>query len=450
MDRNTVGISRRQFVQGTAAATLFTLVPRNVLAQSGTPAPSDKLNLASIGVSGMGGGDVRSVAEGNNIIALCDVDFKHAAGTFKDFPKARKFKDFRVMFDAIENEIDAVTVSTPDHFHAVAAMAAIRRGKHVYCQKPLAHSIYEIRQLMKAAEEHNVITQLGNQGHSFDSIRLFYEWIQDGAIGTVKEIHAFCGSNYSRIPQLGQRQEKHRIPDTLDWDQWIGPAPMRPYNPMYLPGSWRGWMPFGSGVIGDWVCHVVDPVFWALDLGAPMTVINEARGYDPKEHADTFPVGSKVTYEFPAKGNRPAVKMIWFDGSEKPPRPKELEDGRKMQDIGAFVYGDKGVISYGSHGAGEVRIIPEARMKEYKRPEPKLPRISGGHYQDWLRAIRENRPAGSNFNYGGPLTEIAQLGIIATKMLGQILQWDGVAGRFTNSEEANQYLHPPYRQGWSL
>lgn len=450
MRGNTSRISRRQFVHGTAAAVVCTLVPRHVLAQSVTNAPSDKLNIASIGVSGMGGGDVRSVAEGNNIIALCDVDYKHASGTFKDFPKARKFKDFRVMFDAIEKDIDAVTVSTPDHVHAVAAMAAIKRGKHVYCQKPLAHSIYEIRQLMKAANEQKVITQLGNQGHSYDSIRVFCEWIWDGAIGPVKEIHAFCETNHCRIKQFGQRDEKHRIPETLDWNLWVGPAPMQPYNPMYLPGSWRSWMPFGSGTIGDWVCHVVDPVFWALDLGAPATILNEAKDYDPREHADTFPNGSKVTFEFAGKGDRPAVKMIWFDGTEKPPRPQELEEGRKMPGIGAVVYGEKGVILYGSHGAGEVRIIPEARMKEYKRPGPKLPRVPGGHYQDWLRAIRENRPAGSNFNYGGPLTELAQLGIIATKMLGQKLQWDGVSGRFTNSEEANQYLNPPYRQGWSL
>jgi predicted dehydrogenase len=450
MDRGKIRISRRQFLQGTAAAAAFTIVPRHVLAQAGTTAPSDKLNIASIGVSGMGGGDVHSVAEGNNIIALCDVDYKQAAGTFKDFPKAKKFKDFRVMLDAIEKDIDAVTVSTPDHFHAVAAMAAIKRGKHVHCQKPLAHSIYDIRQLMKAANEHKVITQLGNQGHSFDTIRMFCEWIWDGAIGPVKEIHAFCESNYSRIRQFEQRQEKHKVPETLDWNLWVGPAPMRPYNPMYLPGSWRGWMPFGSGTIGDWVCHVVDPVFWALDLGAPATVINEAQGYDPKEHADTFPNGSKVTFEFAAKGNRPAVKMVWFDGTEKPPRPQELEEGRKMPGTGAVVYGEKGVILYGSHGAGEVRIIPEAKMKEYKRPEAKIPRVPGGHYQDWLRAIRANKPAGSNFDYGGPLTEIAQLGIIATKMLGQKLQWDGPNGRFTNSEEANKHLNPPYREGWSL
>ncbi len=450
MKTNKMGISRRQFLQSTVAVAAFTIVPRHVLAQSGQNPPSDKLNIASIGVSGMGGGDVRSVAEGNNIIALCDVDYKHAAGTFKDFPKARKFKDFRVMFDSIEKDIDAVTVSTPDHVHAVAAMAAIRRGKHVYCQKPLAHSIHEIRQLMKSANEHKVITQLGNQGHSYDSIRVFCEWIWDGAIGHVREIHAFCESNYSRIRQLGQRNEKHKVPETLDWNLWVGPAAMRPYNPMYLPGSWRGWMPFGSGVIGDWVCHVVDPVFWALDLGAPATICNEAEGYDPQEHADTFPSGSKVTFEFAAKGNRPAVKMIWLDGTARPPRPPELEDGRKMPGIGAVVYGEKGTILYGSHGAGEVRIIPEAKMKEYKRPEPKIERVPGGHYRDWLRAIRANKPAGSNFNYGGPLTELAQLGIIATKMLGTKLQWDGATGKFTNCEPANQYLNPPYREGWSL
>lgn len=218
---------------------------------------------------------------------------------------------------------------------------------------------------------------------------------------------------------------------------------------MYLPGSWRGWMTFGCGTIGDWVCHVVDPVFWALDLGAPSTIQAQAREYDPQKHAETFPAGTIINYEFPARGNRGPVKLVWYDGVEKPSRPDELEEGRKVPGIGAFVIGDKGKIMYGSHGAGGARIIPETKMRAYEQPAKTLPRVKG-HHEDWLNAVKNNTQAGSNFNYGGPLTEIAQLGIIATKMLGRKLNWDSRNMRFTNCDEANQFINPPYREGWTL
>ncbi|UCD50234.1 MAG: Gfo/Idh/MocA family oxidoreductase [Phycisphaerales bacterium] len=440
--------TRRQFIKSaTSAIGAFTLVPRHVLGQGQTP-PSEKLNVACIGIGGRGGATLNGV-RGENIVALCDVDMRRAGDAFAKHPKAKAHRDYRRLLDEMDEQIDAVTVATPDHTHAVIAMDAIKRGKHVYCEKPLAHSIHEVRALQKAAREHKVVTQLGNQGHSFDTIRTFCEWIWDGAIGEVGEVHAACGSVYSTIDQLPRLKEKHEVPEELDWDLWLGPAQYRPYHPLYVPGTWRRWTAFGCGVIGDWVCHVVDPVFWALDLGAPTTVQAEAKGYDPKAHGETFPRGTKVTFEFPAKGRRGPVKLVWFDGEEKIPRPGDLEEGRKVPRTGAIVIGDKGKITYGSHGAGGVRIFPETKMRAYTQPAKTLPRVPG-HFEDWLHAVKTGGVAGSNFDYGALLTEIALLGIIGIKHLGQKLEWDGARGRFTNSDEANQCLTPTFRQGWTL
>ena len=449
MSRKRMTLSRRELLGGAAAAAAaFLVVPRHVLAQAGTTPPSEKLNIAGIGAGGMGGGDINAVSGGNNIIALCDVDLRRAS-TIKKFPDAKVYRDFRKMFDEMEKQIDAVVVGTPDHTHAVAAMAAIKRGKHVYCEKPLAHSVGEVRALMKAAQEHKVVTQLGNQGHSFETIRLFCEWVQDGAIGNVHTIHCGCSAVNSGIDALPQLKEKQDVPAELEWDLWLGPAQERPYCRAYLPGRWRGWVPFGNGTLGDWVCHVVDPVFWALDLGAPKTVVAEAKGYDPKTQGDAYPKGDIITFEFPAKDKRGPVTLVWHSGTEKIPRAKELEPERKGTDTGAYVYGDKGVIMYGSHGAGGVRIIPETAMKAYKLPEKTIPRVKE-HHDDWIRAIREGRKAGSDFSYGGPLTEIAMLGVIALKMPGTKLEWDAQAMQFTNCPAANPFVNPPYRQGWTL
>ena len=448
MSRQKTTVSRREFLGGAAAAATFLVVPRHVLAQSGTTPPSEKLNIAGIGAGGMGGGDINAVSGGNNIVALCDVDLRRAS-TIKKFPDAKVYRDFRKMFDEMAKNIDAVVVGTPDHTHAVAAMAAIKRGKHVYCEKPLAHSVGEVRALMKAAQEHKVVTQLGNQGHSFESCRLLCEWIWDGAIGSVHTVHCGCSAVNSGIDALPRLKQKHDVPAELEWDLWLGPAQERPYCPAYLPGSWRGWVPFGNGTIGDWVCHVVDPVFWALDLGAPKTVVAQAKDYDPKTQGDAYPKGDIITFEFPAKEKRGAVTLVWHSGTERIPRAPDLEPDRKPVDTGAFVYGDKGTIMYGSHGAGGVRIIPEAKMKAYKLPEKTIPRAKE-HHEDWLRAIREGKKAGSDFSYGGPLTEIAMLGVIALKMLGRKLEWDAQAMKFTNCPEANQFVNPPYRKGWTL
>ena len=444
----SVLISRRRFAAAAALASAA-IVPRRAFARSGETPPSERLNVAAIGAGGRGAAVIGAVAPEVNMVALCDVDQNRAAKTFAAFPAARRFRDFRKMFDALESRIDAVIVATPDHCHAVAAMAAIQRGKHVYCEKPLAHSVFEVRALMKAAREHGVVTQLGNQGHSSDSIRTFCEWIWDGAIGNVHTIHAGCTAVNSAIRLLPQLQQTYEIPATLDWDLWLGPAQQRPYCPAYLPGAWRRWVPFGNGTLGDWACHVVDPVFWALDLGAPQTVQAEVGNYDPKTQGDAFPEGEIITYEFAAKAGRGPITMHWYSGVKRIPRPADLEPDRKSVETGAVVLGDKGTITYGSHGAGGLRIVPEAKMRQYQPPEKTLPRVRG-HHHDRLDAIRNGGKAGSDFAYGGPLTEIAMLGVVAIKLPGEKLQWDAANMQFTNSEQANRHVNPPYRQGWTL
>jgi predicted dehydrogenase len=450
MTKHLNQLKRRSFFRTTGvAAAALTILPRHVLAASGTTPPGEKLNIACIGVGGMGAGDVGAVSRDNHIVALCDADEKRSGETLKKFPAAKRYRDFRKLFDEMEKSIDAVTVSTPDHTHAVAVMAAIKRKKHVYCQKPLAHSVYEVRQLMKAAREYNVVTQLGNQGHSSDSIRNFCEWIWNGAIGKVHTIHAGCKSVNSHLDRLDRLKESHPVPPTLDWDLWLGPAQFRPYNPVYLPGAWRGWMPFGNGTVGDWTCHVVDPVFWALDLGAPSTIVARVKDYDPRKHADTFPKGEVITYEFPSTAKRGPITMHWYSGTERIPRPPELDRDEKDPETGAVVIGDKGTIVYGSHGAGGVRLIPQAKMDAYKRPEKTLPRVRE-HHQDWIDAIRKGTKAGSDFAYGGPLTEIAMLGVIAIKLAGTKLTWDAQSMQFIGNPAANQLVNPPYRAGWKL
>jgi predicted dehydrogenase len=445
------GISRREFLGGAAAVGTLAIVPRYVVAGSGQAPPSGKVTIAAIGLANRGVDDLNEMGNEINVAALCDVDSNppKVKAQFEKFSAAKRFTDFRKMLDEMGKTLDGVLVATPDHNHAVIAMAAMKRGRHVYCEKPLAHSIFECREMAKAAKQYNVVTQLGNQGHSYDSIRTFYEWIADNAIGKVSEIHISNGSDNSAIDQLQKIKEHPPVPAGLDWDLWLGPAQQRPYHPAYHPYEWRRWVPFGNGTIGDWTCHTVDPVFWAFDLGSPTTIVAEAKGYDPKTMADTFPRGAVVTYEFPAKGARGPITLKWFYGSEKPPRPKDLEEGRK-QNEGGIVLGERGTITYGPWGAGECRIVPETRMKAYKQPPQKLPRVGTSHQKEWLRAIREGRKANTDFSYGAALTEVALLGTIALRTLGTKLQWDGAAGKFANSAEANALINPPYRAGWSL
>ncbi len=442
-------ITRRHFLASAGTAAAFTIVPRHVLGGPGMVPPSEKLNVAHIGVGGRGGAQINGCS-GENFVALVDVDEARAGATFSKFPAAKKYKDFRKMFDDMTDKIDAVCVSTPDHTHSVAVMAALKRGKHVYCEKPLAHSIWEIRQIMAEAKKQNVVTQLGNQGHSSGSIRSFCEWIWDGVIGDVHTIHARCSANHNKVKLFGKRSDSMAVPRELDWDLWQGPAKARQFNPMYIRGAWRGWSPYGSGTIGDWVCHVVDPVFWALDLGAPTSVRAECDGYDPVAHADTFPDKSRVVFEFAATNKRNPVVLVWHSATEEIPQAPQLEPGRKPPKTGAVVYGTTGQLSYGSHGAGGVSLFPEAENRAYKRPVPSIPRVKG-HQRDWLNAIKTGQKAGSDIpTYGGPLTELAQLGIIAYHFPKQKLLWDGPHMKFTNNSDANKLIKPDFREGWSL
>jgi predicted dehydrogenase len=444
-ETNKTTLSRRQFVGVLGAATGAVLTgctsPSSVRR---SVAPSGQLNIACIGPGGMGGFDLKAIAAipGINVVALCDVDDRQdRAGVIKAHPEAKRFKDFRRMLDAMGKDIDGVVVGTPDHTHAVAAMAVMERGLHLYCEKPLAHSVWEVRRLMAAAAKYKVVTQLGNQGHSYDSCRQFCEWIWDGAIGNVHTIH--CGANQvsSGLDSLAAvRAECPPVPPELDWNLWQGPAAERPYHPAFLPGSWRSWTAYGNGTIGDWLCHVVDPVFWALDLGAPATICAEVKNYDFKTQGETFPKGDIVTFEFPARGKRGPVTLHWHSGTEPIPRPPELEADEETIKTGAVVIGDKGTIVYGSHGATHPHLVPAQRMRDYKKPAPSILRTKG-HHQDWVAAIRENRKAGSDFGYGGPLTEIALLGIIAIKMAPIKLVWDSKAMSFANCNEANHFLN---------
>lgn len=447
--KNSSLFSRRGFIRRSAAGTaLAAIVPAHVLGLRGATPPSAKLNIAAIGVGGQGGADLEQLTA-ENIVALCDVDSKRAAGSFQKFPNAKQFQDFRRMFDAVEKEIDAVLVATPDHMHSMAAIHAMKRGKHVYCEKPMAPTIWEVREMMRVAREQKVITQLGNQGHSFDSMRVFREWVEDGVIGNVREVHAMCSSVYCAIDRLEDVKKGEPVPESLNWDLWLGRAQFRPYHSAYVPGKWRSWSAFGTGVIGDWTCHVVDPVFWTLDLGAPSSIEAETGDYDPAKHGETFPRASTVHFEFPARGSRPAVKLVWHDGASLPPRPDELAPEQKLPDTGALVIGDKGKITYGSHGAGRPIVLNKEVMAALSKEAKRIPK-SIGHYKEWAECCKTGKPAGSYFGYGGPLTEIALLGLIAIRCKGEKLQWDAAAGKFKNSERANRLLKPAFREGWSL
>jgi predicted dehydrogenase len=396
------------------------------------------------------------VAElGHNIVALCDVDENYAAKEFAKYPKAKRFTDYRAMFDKMGNEVEGVIIGTPDHTHALIAMEAMRRGKHVYCEKPLAHSVGEVRKLMAAAHQYKVVTQLGNQGHSSDTIRRVCEWVWAGAIGQVHTVHAGCDAFknvYCQIPNLSKLPEHHDVPKGLDYDLWVGPVTFEPYSPLWVPWNWRGWMHFGGGTIGDWICHVVDPSFWALDLGTPSTVTAEVKDYDLAKQGLTYPPAARITFEFAAKGQRGPVKLIWHDGNETIPKPEGFPEDEKIPGTGAIMIGDKGMIVHGSHGAASCHIVPDKLMEQYSgknAPAQKIPRVKG-HAWDWIEAIRTDRKAGSNFDYGGPLTELALLGLIAIRYAGQTLQWDGQATRFTNNQQANARLVSTYRPGWTV
>ena len=435
-------VTRRGFMSAAAAVAGLTIVRRDVLGGPRHVPPSEKLDIAGVGIGGRGAGDLHELAS-ENIVALCDVDQEYAADVFTKYPSAKKYRDFRRMLDSQKN-IDAVVIATPDHTHAVIAMTAIKMGKRVYCEKPLAHSILEVRKLTEAAREAGVATQLGNQGQASEGARLVCEFIWDGAIGPVREIHSWCNRPIS--PRgIDRPKETPPVPKTLDWDLWLGPAPRRPYHSCYHPFTWRGWWDFGTGVLGDIGCHQFAPIFRALKLGYPTSVEACSSGVN----SETAPLASIVRYEFPGRGDMPPLKLTWYDGGLMPARPAELEEGLRFgnADDNLFI-GDKGKML--GH-----RLIPETKSKEYGRPPRVLPR-SPGHHKEWINACKGGDPADSNFDVSGPLTEVVLLGNVALRMGKQLyekglkLYYDGPKMKVTNLPEANQYIHHAYREGWTL
>ena len=489
-DKNSV--SRRDFLRNSAtAAAGFMILPSNVISGLGYKAPSDKLNIAGVGVGGMGRANLRNL-NSENIVALCDVDWNYAQNCFNDYPKAQKFYDWREMFDKIGKSIDGVVVATADHAHAIIASHAMTLGKHVYVQKPLTLTVYESRLLTALARKHKVVTQMGNQGNSGEGLRLMCEWIWNGEIGEIKEVHAW--TNRPIWPQgLERPTEVMKIPDTMKWDLFLGPAPERPYHSIYTPWNFRGWWDFGTGALGDMACHILDPVFKGLNLLYPSKV----QGSSTLVNTESAPRAEVVTYVFPARPDMPNVKMpevkvTWWDGGFLPPRPEELPAGDQMGhdgNGGCLFIGSKGKMMCGCYGKD-----PWIIGRENPNVAKSIRRIETSHEMDWVRACKEgydkvkkeNTMPSSNFDYSGPLNEMVTMGVVAVRLqdLKRILEWDGANMKFTNISEtdtlkiitqdkfevhdghptfhtaytdpinakqfAAELIKKPYRQGWSL
>jgi predicted dehydrogenase len=437
-------IPRRRFLAGATAAATLTIVPRHVLGAPGEPSANEKLNIAGVGVGGKGSGDVRSVP-GENIVAVCDVDANQAARSAAQFPAAKVYSDFRKML-AAQKDIDAVMVATPDHNHAVVTMMALKMGKHVFCQKPLTHSVHEAIEVGKAAKAAGVATQMGNQGQAGEGARLVHEFIAAGALGKVREIHSWSNRRPDISPRgIPRPQNTPPVPENLDWNLWLGPSPERPFHPCYHPFRWRGWWDFGTGVLGDIGCHNLSAAFKALKLGWPTSVEACSTHWSapPEIRNETAPLASIITYRFAAQGDRPEVVLRWYDGGMMPPVPLEVSQGRDIfANDGTLIVGDDGLLL--GH-----RLLPEARMQEVGKPPQLLPR-SPGHYQEWINACKGGPPAGSNFvDHASHLAAVILMGNVAIRTEEKLL-WDAEKLQFSNSDAANALLSPPYREGWTL
>lgn len=432
-------LQRRRFLQTSAAAGFF-LTSGYELSAKQDNSPNNKLNVALIGAGGRASANLGGVS-GENIVALCDVDDRRAAGAYNKYPNVNKYTDFRVMLEK-QKDIDAVVVSTPDHTHAVASIMAMKLGKHCYCEKPLTHSVYEARQMRETAAKMKVATQMGNQGTSDSGLRTGVEVIRSGAIGDVREVHAW--TNRPIWPQNRDRPAgEQEVPKGLNWDLWIGPAPMRPFNSAYVPFAWRGWWDFGTGALGDMGCHTMNLPFMALRLGAPTSVEADLA---TKLHPESGPEGCTVTYEFPARGNLPPVRFYWYE--RRKPDDKLLH-GIKPSASGCILVGSKGSLYSSSDYGGTYKLLPEGEFANFREPERTLPR-SPGHYQEWIRACKGGTPAMGNFvDYSGQLTETVLLGNVAIRS-GQKILWDSEKLICLNNSPGNQYIRREYRKGWSL
>jgi predicted dehydrogenase len=464
--------TRRQFITTTAsAAAAVTILPRHVLGGPGFVAPSDKVNVAIVGVGGQGRSNLRSLfQEGDcQVIAIADpceewdlspyyYGGKAGRGPIKaeieetyraKTPnyKCAAYEDFRVMLEK-EKAIDAVLIATPDHLHAYVSIIAMRAGKHVYCEKPLTHNVWEARAVARVAKETGVATQMGNQGRSSEGHRETAEWIWDGAIGAVREVHAWSGAGHFGPGTGGRPVGTPDVPKGLNWDLWLGPRESRPYNPAYAPFNWRGWWAFGGGALPDMAVHNLDPAFDALNLDSPETMEATAPGVDD----EVCSTGLLVTYRFGARGNRGPLTVSWYDGGLRPPTPMGIDPEDPKQRLGE---GDNGILFIGAKGmitcagwSGMPRLLPLELHREYKRPEKTLARVEG-HHADWLQACKGGTPASSNFEYGARLSELILLGNVALRTR-KLLRWDGPNMKATNAPEADQYLREPYRAGWEL
>ena len=490
----TYNNSRRDFIRKSAfASAALTILPSHVISGLGHTAPSDKLNIAGVGIGGKGHPNLLGMAT-ENIVGLCDVDRKYADPCFKEFPKAKQYSDWRKMFEEMKDSIDAVMVATADHTHAIIAAAALTLGKHVYCQKPLTHSVYESRLLTKLAAKHKVATQMGNQGNSGDGVRQVCEWIWNGEIGEVKEVHAW--TDRPIWPQgLSRPTEVMPVPATLDWDMFIGPAPVRPFNSIYTPWNWRGWWDFGTGAFGDMACHVLDPVYQSLKLGYP----DKVRGSSTIVNTESAPQAETVEFSFPArtsmeKVNMPAVRVYWYDGGLLPNRSDLIPDGENLMSdgLGGCIFvGSKDTLMCDC-GGFRARLVSGRvpNVTPYLRRIPgAIGYVDGPHEQDWIRACKESpenrvQPT-SNFSYSGPFNEMVLLGVLAIRLqsLNKTLLWNAEKMQFDNIsavdelnivtsdefsvidghptfnkqfaksnalESANGYIKHKYREGWNL
>jgi predicted dehydrogenase len=445
-------LTRRTFITRTSAVAAGALiVPLTVKCGSGSSKKAnDKINIAVIGVGGQGQENLNDCT-GENVVALCDVSETAAAEGFKAFPEARRFKDFRVMFDKMAKDIDAVIVATPDHTHFVAAMAAMQLGKHVCVEKPLAHNIWQLRTLRKAAKNYNVITQMANQGHATIGIRHVKEWYEAGILGNVKEVIAwfngpeFNQEGYFLKPDTYPPREEP-IPAGLDWDLWLGPQAYRPYSHFYIPRFWRGWYELGNGELGDWACHTLDAPFWSLDLGMPASVDSVFRTPTPEGFVSDQSV---LNFEFAARGSNPPVTLRWYEGGQKPENRPEWGMA-ELPDSGMIMVGDKVSLMTGGRPNDPKLLIPEDEWKQFttNMPAETIPRVEGGPRAEWLAAIKGKGPIpGSNFEYSTRLTEMASIGVMAQRFNTRI-EYDAENMKITNHPDFDIYIKEPARKGW--
>ncbi len=444
--------TRREFLgQSAAAGAVATGFFVNPLRAEESNSLNERLNIAAIGATGRAGADINGVSS-QNIVAIADVDANLLEAGSKKYAGARKYRDFRVMLEKEAEHIDAVVVGTPDHTHAPAAAMAMRLKKHVYCEKPLTHTVYEARKLAELAAKNKLVTQMGNQIHSGENYRQVVELVQSGIIGEVKEAHVWVGVDYG-----GAKRINKPLPSNVDWDLWLGPAPKKPYSIAEIKGEtqtihpfhWRWFWDYGTGGLGDFGCHYMDLVHWALDLRNPTKI--SARG--PAPDADTTTAGLIVDYDYPARGKKPPVHMTWYDGGKKPNLLKKIAAEDLKDQNGKQIGTGSGQLFVGSQGMlmsnyGQHCLLPAKNFADFKRPEPTIARSPGQH-AEWLRAIKDGGNTTCNFDYGGALTEAVLLGVVAHRS-GETLQWDAKNLKVTNSEKAQHLIHKEYRKGWTL